>query len=114
MSLRPLCRLEDIPDGQAKGFSPAAGFAGLFAIRQGRQVFVYVNACPHIGVALDIMPDRFLNHRGNAIICALHGALFRIEDGFCTQGPCVGDSLEAVPAEVDAAGTVWVPEDAGL
>lgn len=113
LSRRPLCRLEDIPDGQARGFPPAAGFVGLFAVRQGGQVFVYVNACPHIGVALDIMPDRFLNHRGTAIICALHGASFQIEDGFCTQGPCAGDSLEAVAAEVDENGTVWVPEDAG-
>jgi nitrite reductase/ring-hydroxylating ferredoxin subunit len=110
---RPLCRLEEIPEGQARGFSPAAGFAGLFAVRRGGQVHVYVNACPHLGVALDIMPDRFLSHRGDAIVCALHGALFRIEDGFCTHGPCVGESLEAVPASVDAEGVVWVLEDAG-
>ncbi len=114
MSLRPLCRREEIPDGQAKGFAPAAGFVGLFAIRRGDEVFVYVNSCPHVGVALDIMPDRFLNHRGTAIICAVHGAEFRIDDGFCTQGPCLGDSLEAIPASVDEAGIVWVPEDAGL
>ncbi len=107
MTPRPLCRLEDIPDGGAKGFGP------LFAIRRGRAVWVYVNACPHVGVALDLIPDRFLDHRGTAIVCALHGALFRIEDGFCTQGPCRGDSLEAVPAEVDAAGVVTVPADAG-
>nr|WP_237182620.1 Rieske 2Fe-2S domain-containing protein [Roseomonas marmotae] len=104
----PLCRLEDIPNGQARGFG------ALFAVRRGARVFVYVNACPHIGVSLEIMPDRFLDHRGTAIICALHGAQFRIEDGFCTHGPCAGDSLEAVPAEVDAEGVVRVPEDAGL
>ena len=35
---RVLCALEDIPDGNAKGF-PAApgGFMGLFAVRRGRQ-----------------------------------------------------------------------------
>lgn len=106
--LRPLCRLEEIPDGAARGFGP------LFAIRRGEAVFVYVNACPHLGVSLDLIPDRFLDHRGTAIVCALHGALFRIEDGFCTQGPCWGDSLEPVPVEIDGAGTVMVPADAGL
>jgi nitrite reductase/ring-hydroxylating ferredoxin subunit len=103
----PLCRLEDIPDGQARGFG------ALFAVRQGPQVFVYVNSCPHIGVSLDVIPNRFLNHRGTLIVCALHNAWFRIEDGFCTHGPCIGESLEAVAAEVDDDGTVWVPEDAG-
>jgi nitrite reductase/ring-hydroxylating ferredoxin subunit len=104
---RALCRLEDIPDGQARGFG------ALFAIRRGREVLVYVNSCPHIGVSLDVIPDRFLNHQRSLIVCALHNAWFRIEDGFCTHGPCIGDSLEAVAAEVDAEGTVWVPEDAG-
>ncbi|MDB5369683.1 MAG: (2Fe-2S)-binding protein [Roseomonas sp.] len=111
---RILGRLEEIPDGRAKGYPPAGGgFAGLFAVRRGRQVFVYVNACPHAGVALDIVPDRFLNHRGTAILCAAHAAFFQVEDGFCTAGPCVGDSLEAVPAEVDAEGFIRVPAEAG-
>jgi len=30
----------------------------------------------------------------------MHGALFRIEDGECLQGPCPGQRLSAVPAEV--------------
>jgi nitrite reductase/ring-hydroxylating ferredoxin subunit len=104
---RPLCRLEEIPDGQARGFG------ALFAVRRGGQVFVYVNACPHIGVSLEVIPHRFLNHRGTLIVCAVHNAWFRIEDGLCTHGPCIGDRLEAVAAEVDAQGRVWVPEDAG-
>ena len=100
VSLKPLCRLEEIPDGTARGFGP------VFAVRRGAAVFVYINACPHIGVSLDLIPDRFLDHRGTAIVCALHGATFRIEDGFCTQGPCWGDSLEAVPVEIGADGMV--------
>lgn len=112
---RALCRLEDIPDGGSKGFAAAPGaFTGLFAVRRGRQVWVYVNSCPHIGLPLDPVPDRFLDAKRQAIICAAHGARFRIEDGFCTAGPCYGDSLEAVEARVDADGRVIVPADAGL
>lgn len=112
---RILCRLEDIPDGQSKGFPAAPGaFMGLFAIRRGRQVWVYVNSCPHIGLPLDPVPDRFLDAKKVAIICAAHGARFRVEDGFCTSGPCYGESLEAVEARIDADDQVIVPADAGL
>ncbi|MFL1464285.1 Rieske (2Fe-2S) protein [Roseococcus sp. DSY-14] len=98
---RVLCRLEDIPDGEAKGFPPEPGsFVGLFAVRRGGQVFAYVNSCPHVGLPLDPVPDRFLDRRKEVIVCAAHGARFRVEDGECTSGPCIGDALEAVPVEV--------------
>lgn len=112
---RALCRLEDIPDGESRGFAAAPGaFTGLFAIRRGQRVWVYVNSCPHVGLPLDPVPDRFLDAKKVAIICSAHGARFRVEDGFCTSGPCYGESLEAVPARVAADGQVFVPSDAGL
>jgi nitrite reductase/ring-hydroxylating ferredoxin subunit len=111
--LRQLCRLTDLPDNDAKGFPPAQGrFTGVFAIRQGDSVRVYVNACPHIGTPLDWVPDRFLSADRSRIICATHGAEFRIEDGFCTRGPCRGDSLEPVLTQVKD-GWVLIPETAG-
>lgn len=114
MKRRALCRLEDVPDGESRGFPPAPGaFCGLFAVRQGDALRVYVNACPHIGASLDWLPDRFLSADGSHIVCAIHGATFRIEDGVCTGGPCLGDRLEAVMIEIKD-GVVLVPEDAGL
>jgi nitrite reductase/ring-hydroxylating ferredoxin subunit len=111
---RALCRLEDIPDGASKGFAAiAGGFTGLMAIRCGNAVFVYVNSCPHIGTPLDWTPNRFLSRDGRTIVCATHGAQFRIDDGVCINGPCIGDSLESVPTEI-RDGTVYVPKDAGL
>ncbi len=74
---------------------------------------VYVNSCPHIGTPLDWMPDRFLSADGSHIICATHGAEFRIADGECVHGPCMGERLEAVMIQIND-GTVFVPEDAGL
>lgn len=112
--MRPLCRLEDIPDGESRGFDPAnGGFTGLFAIRRGNTVYAYVNSCPHIGVPLDWTPHRFLTRDRTKIICATHGAEFRIETGECTTGPCLGDHLEAVMIEIKD-GVVLVPADAGL
>jgi nitrite reductase/ring-hydroxylating ferredoxin subunit len=111
---RPLCRLSDLADGASKGFPPVPGaFTGLFAVRQGDTVHVYVNACPHIGTPLDWTPDRFLSHDGSRIICATHGAEFRITDGECLRGPCFGDRLEPVMIQIKD-GTIYVPEDAGL
>lgn len=99
---RPLCLLHAIPDGGAKGFDPAPGrFTGLFAVRRGDTVVVYLNACPHLGVGLDIAPDRFLDARREHIQCSTHGAIFRIEDGLCLKGPCVGQSLTPVPSRVE-------------
>ena len=111
---RALCRVADIPDGGGKGFAPArGGFTGLFAIRQGDAVVVYVNSCPHIGTPLDWTPDRFLSADGRRIVCATHGAEFRIADGACLRGPCFGDRLEPVMIEI-RDGILLVPEEAGL
>jgi len=105
---RPLCPLESIPDGGARGFEPMPGLPdGLVVVRRGGAVLAYANACPHLGIALEILPDRFLDPRGRHIVCATHGALFRVGDGVCVAGPCAGEALEAVPARVEA-GTVIV------
>ena len=111
--LRALCRLADLQDGTSKGFAPPpGGFAGLFAVRQGDDVRVYVNSCPHLGVPLDWISGRFLSHDGSRIICATHGAEFRIADGACLQGPCQGAALERVLIQVKD-GTVFVADTAG-
>jgi nitrite reductase/ring-hydroxylating ferredoxin subunit len=111
---RLLCRIEDIPDGGAKGFRAApGGFTGLMAVRRGETVFVYVNSCPHIGTPLDWTPDRFMSVDGRHIICATHGAEFAVENGECLKGPCRGDFLEPVVTQIKD-GAIYVPKDAGL
>jgi nitrite reductase/ring-hydroxylating ferredoxin subunit len=100
-----LCALDEIEDGGAKGFSVEDGEGErleIFVIREGRALYAYENACPHIGTPLDWTPDRFLDAAGENILCATHGALFRIEDGYCTAGPCAGDRLSAFEVILDA------------
>ena len=98
-----LCRLADIADGGSAAFEPViAGTARpLMAIRRGERVVVYDNSCPHLGLPLDIVPGRFLDTAGGHILCTNHGALFRIEDGRCLKGPCVGASLTFVASAVE-------------
>lgn len=67
-------------------------FAG-FVVRRGEAVFGYVDSCPHAGSPLANPLGRFLAREGDLILCAAHGALFRIEDGVATSGPCAGDRL---------------------
>ncbi|APH58569.1 Rieske (2Fe-2S) protein [Granulibacter bethesdensis] len=113
-ALRFLCHVQDLSDPGAKGFPPApGGFFGLFAIRRGDDVRVYVNACPHIGVPLEWAPDRFLSSDGQHIVCGTHGALFDLLSGACQAGPCKGDHLTMVPVTIEN-GAVYVAADAGL
>lgn len=106
---RLLCRLDDIPDGGSQRFTaPVDGTPqALMAVRRGGDVFVYVNACPHIGAPLDFLPGQFLNRERTHILCANHGALFRIEDGHCVHGPCAGKPLQAVSTAVEG-NDVWL------
>lgn len=111
---RILCRLEDIPDPGSRGFDGhAPGHVGLFAVRKGQVVRVYVNSCPHIGIPLELVEHRFLDRKAEMIVCFTHGARFRIEDGLCVSGPCTGDELEMIQAVVDAENQVLIPASAG-
>lgn len=108
---RALCRLQDLVDGDAKGFEGAPGsFIGLLAVRQGGRVHVYRNACPHIGTPLDWTPDRFLSVDRRHLICATHGAKFTIDTGECVSGPCRGDRLQPVETTI-RDGIVFVPHE---
>ncbi|MCH7634488.1 MAG: Rieske (2Fe-2S) protein [Proteobacteria bacterium] len=110
---RVLCRLDDIEDGQGKGFTLGQGPEAreIFVVREGARVFGYVNSCPHLGTPLDWQSDRFILDDSGLIMCATHGALFEIADGFCVDGPCVGKNLEPVPVVIDADGRVRLVED---
>jgi nitrite reductase/ring-hydroxylating ferredoxin subunit len=95
---RPICRLDDLAEGETKGFSVETpdGRQEIFLLRRNGRVIGYVNSCPHLGSPLDWVPNRFLSADGRHVLCATHGALFRIEDGYCVAGPCAGASLMQV------------------
>ena len=98
-----LCELHDIPENDARGFSinTPGGIQEIFIVRKNDEYFGYINRCPHTGVNLDWQLHRFLSLDGTEIQCATHGARFRIRDGFCTWGPCQGQSLVPVSTYID-------------
>lgn len=65
----------------------------LFAVIKHGKVYAYLNQCPHTGVTLNWQPNQFFDIENCYIQCSTHGALFRIEDGYCIRGPCAGQRL---------------------
>jgi len=97
-----LCALDDIEDGNSgRFFAECDGqMKNFIVVRQAQHAFVYLNSCPHIGSPLDLAPGRFLNPDKTMILCSTHGALFRIEDGYCVSGPCAEESLSPVAFDI--------------
>ncbi len=91
-----LCALDEIADPGAKGFSFRKDdflFHG-FVVRGAGRLRGFIDRCPHAGLPLAMIPDRYLTREADLILCSAHGAMFRIEDGLCLGGPCAGRSLE--------------------
>ena len=98
-----LCALSELTDPGSRGFELEWGeqeSVRLFVVRKDGVLAAYRNRCPHTGAPLEWLPDQFLDLENSFIECALHGALFRPEDGYCLRGPCVGASLEGLELEV--------------
>ena len=93
----PLIPSGALAEGTTQGVEHPQGEGGLILVRRHGRAYGYRNRCPHTGAPLDWNPGQFLDAEGRHLICALHGALFRIEDGACLAGPCRGEGLEAVP-----------------
>ena len=103
-----ICRLDELQDPDSRGMSVMhdGQLQDIFIVRQGTQVFAYLNSCPHTGGPLDWVPDQFMNLDKDHIQCATHAARFRFSDGECVAGPCKGDYLTAVPVGVEAGEVV--------
>ncbi|MCS3903715.1 nitrite reductase/ring-hydroxylating ferredoxin subunit [Methylohalomonas lacus] len=97
-----LCSLDAIPDPGSRGFCISIDDRPqeIMVIRRQNRVYAYLNSCPHTGAALDWMPGEFLTLDQSRIICALHGAEFEIDNGYCVYGPCQGDRLTALTVGV--------------
>ena len=104
-----LCRLDEIPDGDSRGFDPLGeGRDTILVVRQGCKLHAWRDACPHTaGVPMAWRKDAYLNAGRDRIVCSAHGALFDIATGVCTLGPCLGQSLEPVTVLLGADGAIY-------
>ena len=100
-----LIRRCDLPEvGIVSILAPIGGeMMSIIVQCEGLAVRAWRNACPHEGRRLDYVPGKFLIDKQN-LICAAHGATFRLTDGFCISGPCRGESLHAIPVKASESG----------
>lgn len=98
-----LCPLATLSEPGSRGFEVEIDgqMRPIFIVRQGNEVKGYINSCPHVGAELNWQPDAFLDEGQRYILCAVHGALFEIEDGRCIAGPCRGEALTPVDVTVE-------------
>jgi nitrite reductase/ring-hydroxylating ferredoxin subunit len=108
---RALCRLDALADGGGRSVELEPGKPGLLLLRDGAALRAYVNSCPHRGTPLDLVPDRLRDESGRFLVCATHGAQFRVEDGYCVAGPCAGAYLRVAPVALRRDG--WVTLEDG-
>lgn len=98
-----LARLSELPEGVpvAVDASIDGEAESLILFREGGAVRAWRNICPHAGRRLDWSPGQFLRSKEGLLICAVHGASFKLsQGGECVAGPCKGQSLVAVPVLV--------------
>jgi len=104
----PLCHLDDLPDGGARGLEVASEPYKVILVRQGDRVHGWRDLCPHYagGIGLAWKRDAYLNGDRTHIACHAHGAWFEIDTGVCVQGPCIGKHLSRVSLAIDEKGVV--------
>lgn len=105
-----ICSLAELEATGAKEFeygNPRQYWGFVVRVPGGGEVRGYVNACPHVGLPLNLSGDHFFDADGQLLLCQMHGALFRPGDGFCVSGPCAGDSLKRLEIAV-RDGAVWL------
>ncbi|WP_117594991.1 Rieske (2Fe-2S) protein [Haloprofundus halophilus] len=108
---RRLVAVDDVPTRGTVRFEAINGQRGTEGIleRSGDEVYAWRNSCPHKPhVRLD--PGFGARTTDDHIVCHEHGARFVRGDGFCTRGPCRGQSLDAIEVEC-RDGDVYLTDD---
>jgi len=108
-----ICSLNRLKAQNTVGFSYMLGGdeQSAFVVYKRGEIYAYQNHCPHLGMELNWQPDQFLSFDNHSIQCSLHGALFRIEDGFCYSGPCCGESLNRLKVVICEGNVIICPPD---
>jgi nitrite reductase/ring-hydroxylating ferredoxin subunit len=99
--------ISDIPEGGAIAAhlpSSTGGFE-IILVRVEDRVVGYHNECPHAGRRLDWAPGRFIVDKGH-LVCAAHGAMFKLDNGTCTSGPCLGSGLVPIALSIEDGAVV--------
>jgi len=96
-----LCAAADVVEGEGKEivFGEGKDAFKVVMFRLGEKLVAYHNCCPHYSIPLNFEPNRFYVFDGE-LMCAHHTAMFRLEDGECFDGPCLGARLTAIETKI--------------
>jgi nitrite reductase/ring-hydroxylating ferredoxin subunit len=93
-----LCAAEEVPDGRCMEIRYGEGAYALSLLlhRTSAGIKAYVNRCPHFSLPLNARPNQFVMLDATRVMCAFHGAVFRLDNGYCEAGPAASSFLEPV------------------
>ena len=98
-----LTQLIDVPIGQwsEHTLQTLNGQTSVMVKRGPFEWLAFINECPHQGRRLDYAENAFLETPDGQLVCPAHGATFAADTGFCTSGPCAGQSLTQLTISFD-------------
>lgn len=98
-----LAKLIDVPLGQwsEHTLQTLNGQTSVMVKRGHTEWVAFINECPHQGRRMDYAENAFLETPDGQLICPAHGATFAADTGFCTNGPCAGQSLTQLNISFD-------------
>lgn len=98
-----LAKLIDVPIGQWSEHSlqTVNGQTSVMVKRGQAEWVAFINQCPHQGRRMDYAMNSFLETPDGLLVCPAHGATFDSGSGFCTSGPCAGQSLTQLNISFD-------------
>jgi len=98
-----IAHLIDIPFDQwlEHSLQTQNGTTSVMIKRQQTEWVAFINECPHQGRRIDYAENAFLETPDQQLVCPAHGATFDSRSGFCTSGPCAGQSLVRLEVSFD-------------
>ena len=111
-----VCREEELRDGVVRATRLGLDDDGIPIVAlllrdESGTIVAYRNLCRHLPVPLDGGTGELLSDDGAHLICGTHGAMYRLHDGYCVDGPCVGLALQKLFVR-EEAGDLYVSETA--
>jgi nitrite reductase/ring-hydroxylating ferredoxin subunit len=99
-----LIALDEIecPGAVALDFRTADALYSIIIARdENGGAYAYENNCPHLRTGLERFDGVMLVEQQRYLICAMHAASFRMNDGYCVGGPPLGARLTPEPIAIE-------------
>jgi nitrite reductase/ring-hydroxylating ferredoxin subunit len=102
-----VCREQELGAGEIRTAQLGLDAEGrpihaLLLRNEDGSIVAYRNLCRHLPVPLDGGTGELLSDDGLHLVCGTHGAMYRVHDGYCVDGPCEGMALEPLTVRLDA------------